>query len=380
MREPGRRTTRDLTAVLLALGVHALGLVVVARVVRPTLPRRVVDVDAVATVDVVVDDAMPGAPGGGLARQSEPADSLRGAAPLAHRGHVNGSELALAPLSPATPTAVPAPSAGAEPATSAAPGVASRPIDLGIGPDAWKQWLGPAGTHGAGVPRETAARAPLVRVAPASTTGGLLEGMEALDRGRAAGPAGPVVTALEQAAHGEGATAFGAARFAVTVLATGGVEVRLERASANEAEWKGVGARAAAALAKNAPRITPPRKGARFVVNLVAEMVMPNGQRLSELHGLRFQAVSPLPKSTSQGQKDMTDRNPTMASGVTPTQERRANAELPGVYVAERGKVCGYRFGLSALGPLLQGDCDLANVGAKPQRIVHGSVLEQELF
>jgi hypothetical protein len=129
-----------------------------------------------------------------------------------------------------------------------------------------------------------------------------------------------------------------------------------------------------------APRIPPPRKGARFVVELTAEMVMPNGARLTELHGPRLETTLPIPKSTADNQKDMIERNPTMAQGVTPTQERRANAELPGVYLAERGKVCSYRLGLSVLGPLLQGNCDPVNAGAKPQRRVLATVRDEELF
>ena len=138
--------------------------------------------------------------------------------------------------------------------------------------------------------------------------------------------------------------------------------------------------RAAKALASNAPRIAPPRKGARFVVELVAEMAMPNGLRVADLHGLRLEATPPRLQSTAQGRKSEIERNPTAAAGVTPTEDKRANVELPGIYLAESGKVCSYRLGLSVLGPLLQGGCDPVNLGAKPQRVVHASIREQELF
>ncbi len=214
-----------------------------------------------------------------------------------------------------------------------------------------------------------------------SSTGGLQEGLEAADRGRIVGPSGRVVSALEQAAHGEGATAFGVASFAVTVLRTGGVEVTLQSASTSDAEWKRVAERAARELAKNAPRIQPPREGARFVVDLVAEMMTPDGRRAKDLHGPRVEADPPRLHSFSAGKKDMLDRNPTGDNGVSLTEpDLRANVELPGVYVAQNGKVCSYKFGLSVLGPLLQGGCELENLGAKPQRVVHAHVRAEELF
>jgi hypothetical protein len=50
------------------------------------------------------------------------------------------------------------------------------------------------------------------------------------------------------------------------------------------------------------------------------------------------------------------------------------------VYVAQNGKVCSYRFGLSLIGPLVQGGCELTNLGTKPQRVVHARVTRQQLF
>jgi hypothetical protein len=57
-----------------------------------------------------------------------------------------------------------------------------------------------------------------------------------------------------------------------------------------------------------------------------------------------------------------------------------AITELPGIYIAQTGRVCGYRIGLSVLGPVLMGGCDLSKLGAKPQRMVHTRVTEEAAF
>jgi hypothetical protein len=72
--------------------------------------------------------------------------------------------------------------------------------------------------------------------------------------------------------------------------------------------------------------------------------------------------------------------NPTAASGLSRTDQAPAIVKLPGVYLAQNGKVCSYRLGLSVFGPMLQGGCDLSNLGTKPQRVVHAHVTRQELF
>ena len=49
--------------------------------------------------------------------------------------------------------------------------------------------------------------------------------------------------------------------------------------------------------------------------------------------------------------------------------------------IAESG-VPGYEFRgwISVMGPVFQGGCDPAHIGAKPQRMVRTRVLEQRLF
>lgn len=391
MRE--QRTTRDGAALFSAVLLHVGVLALIARVGMPQAPTAPATQGAHAIedaldVDLVAEGAetattAPGGQFGAERPKDEPSRLVRaGARPGSHgaaaehareRGPVAALEVGeTAVLAPGAPV-------GAS-ADSAAPVATSAPaIDLGLGADGWKRWL--ASDHSSnGGPHAPAPGAPIVKAPPASTTGGLQEGLLEADLKRVVGPSGRVVNALEDAAHGDGATAFGVARFAVTVLRTGGVEVRLESASAGEAEWKRVAERAAESLRANPPRIRPPSDGARFLVDLSAEMLLVDGRHVRSLHGPRVEATPPRIHSWAAGQHDMLRDNPTAASGVSRTDQMRAIVEIPGVYVAQNGKVCSYRFGLSLLGPLAQGGCELSNLGTKPQRVVHAHVTREELF
>lgn len=378
MRESRRRTVRDGLAVAVALLLHASLLAFIRWAEKPppsprAAPRAGADEVAVELGDVPLERAEP--------RAGEPRSVGDVTPPARAVGTRRSARGAVAELGPPAEEGAAAPSPAPLAVAAAPEASAARPIDLGLGADAWTRWLPPSGQGGVEPPLARAPREPLVRAPPASSTGGLQEGLEAADRGRLVGPSGRVVSALEQAAHGEGATAFGVASFAVTVLRTGGVEVTLQGASAGDAEWKRVAERAARDLTKNAPRIPPPREGARFVVDLVAEMALPDGRRPRDLHGPRLEADPPRVHAWSAGKKDMLERNPTAANGVSLTDpDLRANVELPGVYVAQSGKVCSYKFGLSLLGPLLQGGCEPANAGARPQRVVRAHLRNEELF
>ncbi len=401
MREPGRRSSRDGAALAGAVVVHALALLLLGRLA----PRAVVPLPTAAlpVVDAVDVELLPSEPStalhqgpvelstespSGSSTDASPAtagptsigsapargSSVAAAEPATRTRHATPSA-ALELADGAPPAAAPAETPGASP--SGAP--AERPIDLGLGADGWKRWLSADRTQ-QGPRADRAPGTPVVRAPPVSSSGGLVEGLAEADRERIVGPGGRVVNALENAAHGDGSAAFGVARFAVTVLRTGNVEVTLESASGGEAEWKRVAERAAQDLRANAPPIKPPNQGEHFIVDLSAEMRMPDGRRVAELFGPRVQAVTPRIHTWQAGQKDMADKNPTAASGLSRTDQMMANVELPGVYVAQNGKVCSYRFGLSILGPRLQGGCELENIGSKPQRVVHAHVTRSELF
>jgi len=257
-----------------------------------------------------------------------------------------------------------------------------KPIDLGITTDGWQRWVGPPGEAQASraEPRVRSNRFQVYRAPPVSTTGGVQEGLEKRDLELGLGPSGRVLSALHNTAHESLAPAAGTATFEVTVLRTGGVEVRLGSASAQTEEWRGVAKRIAERLRAAPPRIAPPRQGARFVVELIAEETMPNGVRMKDLHGPQLEAVAPELSSTEDAKKELELDNPTAWSNDDGTPQPPIKLDLPGVYLAERGRVCSYRLGVSVFGPTFQGSCDPSQIGAKPLRMVRARVLEQTLF
>lgn len=269
-----------------------------------------------------------------------------------------------------------------ENATAAPAADTRQPIDLGISADGWQRWVGPPGEQHAarGEPRVRSNRFQVYRAPPVSTTGGVQEGLEKRDLELGLGPSGRVLSALHHTAHESLAPAAGTATFEVTVLRSGAVEVRLGSASAQTEEWRGVAKRIAERLRAAPPRIAPPRQGARFVVELVAEETMPSGVRMSELKGPHLDAVPLKLYSTEDAQKQLELDNPTAGKAAEGTPQPPIKLDLPGVYLAERGRVCSYRLGLSAFGPTFQGSCDPSQIGAKPLRRVRARVLEQSMF
>jgi len=280
----------------------------------------------------------------------------------------------------ATELAPPSDPASAEPPSAAhtAETAPPRVVDLGLGPDAWRGWLPQTAASG---PRAVAL-GPRERghARRASSTGGLQEGLEARDRALGLGTSGPVVSALYRASHDPIAPETGTAHFRVTVLKSGEVEVSLNDASDHLPAWRAVAGKAEAALRKSPPRIPEPRAGARMLIEITAEEAFPNGVKQKETHGPRLEVQGPRFRATSDAQANLKDLNPLAGQSGEPLAMTKANVDLPGVFVAGTGKVCGYRLGLTPLGPLLQGGCDLANLGAKPQRMVHTHVSEETLF
>ena len=274
---------------------------------------------------------------------------------------------------------------GTEPTARAEPtvqkeGVSS--IDLGLGTDAWQRWVATTKADTLADRHATRSnRRPLVRAPPKSTTGGLQEGLDAQDRALGLGPSGPVISALFHAAHTSAAPEEGTARFQVTVLDTGAVEIQLSEASGNFDGWYAVGTQAAEALRRSRPRVPRGHAGMRLSIELRAEETLPNGVKTKALHDPQLR-VAPLRfRSTQAEQADLKDRNPVAGENQQLAAGTKANADAPGVYVAGSGKVCSYRAGLTILGlPMLDGGCDLSNIGARPQRMVHTLVREEVLF
>jgi len=257
-----------------------------------------------------------------------------------------------------------------------------KPIDLGIGPDGWQRWAEPpkpGESPRADSSPVRANRFQVFRAPPVSTTGGLQEGLEKRDRELGLGPSGRVLSALHNAAHTTVAPEVGKARFDVTVLRTGAVEVTLGSASGEVEKWRKVAAHVAADLRAAPPKITPPREGVRLVVELVAEETMPNGTKVKSLKGPHLDVTPPKLEATDRSVKQLEKDNPT-TKNPTAASLPPIKLELPGVYLAERGKVCSYRLGVSVLGPVFQGGCDPSHIGAKPQRMVRARVVDQTMF
>lgn len=263
----------------------------------------------------------------------------------------------------------------------AVPDLPDRVIDLGLGPSSWRKWalLG-QGEPPAPPKRKKRSSAPPFRAPPASTTGGLLEGLEAQDRKLGLGPSGPVIGALYRAAHAPVAPQTGVARFVVTVLKSGSVEVSLVGASGDAAAWSSVGALAAEAIRQAPPRIPDPRAGTRVVIAITAEEAFPNGTKRADLSAPHIEAVAPALRSSSDAQDKLKELNPVAGDTGAPVTGQSAIVEIPGVFLAGRGKVCSYRLGITPLGPMLAGGCDLANAGSKAQRMVRTQVEEQAMF
>lgn len=273
-----------------------------------------------------------------------------------------------------------APAQGGEP---------TKPIDLGIGPDGWQRWVARKPEEPRADRRTPRAnRFQLFRAPPASTTGGLQEGLEEHDRKLGLGPAGRVISAFHNAAHSWDAPHLGRARFDVTVHRTGAVEVALGAASGEVEQWKKVAAHAAKELRAGPPKIAPPRDGFRLVVELVAEETMPDGMRKKSGKPPRLEVTPPKLENAERAKERLAEDNPTMkdpSNDYAPIKR-----DLPGVYISESGSVCSYRVGGGvmghgprlplSLGPVVQGGCEPSNIGVKPQRMVRARVIEESMF
>jgi len=366
---------RERAALTLALALHGAGLLGVWRWARtrrvsppvPNVARPAVD----RVFEVELEDTVPS-----TATTARPAASAVISIPHLPPFRARTAEHLTSP-GPAEPTAAEA-NAEASNAVSSASNAAPRVVDLGLGANAWQAWLEP---RGAPAPR-AAALGPRAqsRARPASSTGGLQEGLEAHDRALGLGTSGPVVSAIFRASHDPIAPETGVAHFRVTVLKSGEVQVTLNDATDQLPGWRAVAGKAEAALRRSPPNIPPPRAGVHLVIEVIAEEAFPNGVKQKDTHGPRLEAEGPRFRTSSQQQASLQDLNPLAGQTGEPLATVKANVDLPGVFVAGKGKVCSYRVGITPLGPLLQGGCDLANLGAKPQRMVHTRVSEETLF
>jgi hypothetical protein len=259
-----------------------------------------------------------------------------------------------------------------------APSERERPIDLGIAAGDWSRWTKPA----------TEARAALSggegrRTAPASSTGGLAEELDAKDRERGLGPAGAILSAAHEAARAPTAPARGTAAFSVTVDRNGETEVELLRASADLSAWRTVAEALAATIKRKPPRVKDGAAGIRTVIEISAEERLPNGS-LARTEDAKVAVSGPPVRSAAETFQDTRERNPFVdpppGSAVDKLQFQM-NWDQLGAWVKGRGKVCSYQGGVTAQGqPKATGSCDFANIGARPVRVVHAKVINQTSF
>lgn len=111
--------------------------------------------------------------------------------------------------------------------------------------------------------------------APLSTTGGLLEGLDAHDSALGLGRSGPVLGAVDAAAHDPAAPVLGTAVFAVSVLEGGKVHVSVLNANGERTSWEKLGP----IIAKNLEGkvVKTVGKGLRVTVRIDASERFPGG-------------------------------------------------------------------------------------------------------
>jgi hypothetical protein len=373
-----RRLVRDRfrAAIAVAVVLHAASLVVKVR--DRSAPLVPVAETAPSSVELEIDEMeTPREP----RAQDQPGASVPEGTPMETGRRVARSEV---PPAPGPAGSADLGGGGAEAPYAldprAEPGAPrGSSVDLGIRPGDWSKWADPHAQattgSGEGAPER---RAP----APISSTGGLREALEARDQELGLGPGGAVLSAVQEATHSEVAPQLGSAKFEITVLRTGGVEVKLAAVSSDVAGWSQVKERVAAALKRKPPRIDGGRNGVRLGIEVVARDQLPNGApAVSEPP--RIEVAAPSFKAIDESKEELARRNPLAVSEPVPHTNAtplKANVELPGVFVAGRGRVCGYRAGLTVLGPAITGGCDPSNIGAKPTRVVSTRIVSQAMF
>jgi len=110
--------------------------------------------------------------------------------------------------------------------------------------------------------------------APASTTGGLIEGLDAADVSRGLGRGGPVRTAIDLAARDADAPLRGNATFSVTIFSDGAVDVQV---AGNHTDWARLVPAIREAVRKAQVQLPPNSRGLSVVVAVDAKMKYPDG-------------------------------------------------------------------------------------------------------
>ena len=256
---------------LIAAAMHVAIAVTFAVVVRPA-PRSAPVFEETAAgveIDLAYAETMPAvaadAPAPAAARVVEP-----GAAAIAAIARATGETVR-------EPGASSAPELAGAQETPAPAGEGwtfrptTGPLDLRLSASAMA-----AVSPGEGPPQRSASPS---SPRPVSTTGGLAESLDAADVARGLGRAGPVRTAVDEAARRPEAPTFGSAVFQVVLGSDGSVNVALAGASADRKAWDDLRPAIRAALANAKVRVPPPGKGVRVTIRVEASEQYPGGGR-----------------------------------------------------------------------------------------------------
>jgi hypothetical protein len=187
----------------------------------------------------------------------------------------------------------------------------------------------------------------------ASTSGGLVEGLDGQDAARGMGRSGPVLSALESATRASDSSVLGVATFDVAVDADGRVTVHVVEASSAFADWSKIAEATRASIVPGRIRIPPGARGWHVVARLEAKEQYPNG-------------VAP---------KTLGTKLVGTPAAIHETKDR-VDIQLPQATLATAGKVCSLAITVG-LSPGISGGCNPENIGAHLARIVEGRVLSE---
>jgi len=249
---------------------------------------------------------------------------------LEAREESRSSQQGEAPASPSASTSseahgAPAPSGSAGQGWTFSP-TGKGPIDLGIG-----SARGPKSFH-----YDPTAKVELPADERPSTTGGLVEMLDADDAKRGFGRGGPVKLSVETAARSTDAPMEGQATFDIAVMASGELSIHLVAANADFDHWNRLVEAIRNDLARKHVRIPHGSKGIHVVVEVEAHQQFPDGTSPSSLGG----KVVMGPQGPAAGY---------------------------------RGKVCGAGISLGGLG----GGCSPENAGTVATRVVSSRITRE---
>jgi hypothetical protein len=188
-----------------------------------------------------------------------------------------------------------------------------------------------------------------------SRTGGLVEGLDASDSAKGLGRGGPVLSAVEDAAHSADAPGEGFAEYEVVVRRAGPIDVFLLRSNDDRDKWLEITPAIREGVSARHVLIPEGSSGMRFVVHVDAVVQFPDGKRRADLGNKTI-------ATTGWGGKD--------APGLS-------SPGVPMVGGGHTGKVCSVGAAVAPGFVMLGGACSPENVGSPAVRMVHGRVLSE---